>query len=273
MKRLVPLTLAVFFTSSLLASCNMRFNNTGKKRAPLEFKVIRVEGNITYQASGDEMKRGDSFPEKEPLVFKSALASAAVIDSKLNRVILRPPSKKGKAYNLFPALNNVTPRAGAILNLIDFKAYFSDTLFLPNELKVTMNPEIFNIDDDHFLYLEYDYYGEEINKRIKVKDSTMTIYRDGLFNIDGQPINPLKYGVMKMKLRDETKGQSTEIATFTFSAPKDLKAPKEEVRVIMSAYGDIRLKKKETTEAILAYLSQFYGKINKRNMRNWMGVY
>ena len=83
------------------------------------YKVIKVDGRIIFQTSGKDMHTGDQFASNEKLNFKSQDSRAAVISKQKGRFVLTPSTKSSSASKLLPAMNNVSSRAGALINAID----------------------------------------------------------------------------------------------------------------------------------------------------------
>ncbi len=230
------------------------------------YKVIKVNGKIIYVKSGSSMKMGDVFAPATNLKFATAESRAAIISKIKGRFILTA-GKSGQRSNLLPAMNNISSRAGALLNIIDLQNHFQGKYVILGNMKLTIGKDAFPMDKDHFFYLRYDYEGESINKKLPVEDGKLVLNRDDIYKVDGESIDGTKVKEMTLFYRDNAKKTSSKINSFNPVFP-DIKLLKEELNIIISEYSDKDADKKKSE--ITSYINEFYGKPDKDNLAEFL---
>src|SRR4030042_4669496 len=77
----------------------------------VNYRVIKVNGNIVYVRTGNSMTQGDVFAENENLSFQSPNSRAAVINPNSGRFILAPDNYddlSSAKSNFLPAMSNLS---------------------------------------------------------------------------------------------------------------------------------------------------------------------
>lgn len=274
MKRLVVLGMVCFGVMAFVISPKENQVNESKEKEVKEvvdpaadtYKVIKVNGKIIYVKSGSSMKMGDVFAPATTLRFATAESRAAIISKIKGRFILTQ-GKGGQRSNLLPAMNNISSRAGALLNIIDLQNHFQGKYVILGEMKLTIGKDAFPMDKDHFFYLRYDYEGETINKKLPVEDGKLVLERDEIYKVDGEGIDGTKVKEMTLFYRDNEKKTSSKINSFNPIFP-DIKLLKEELNIIISEYSDKDGDKKKSE--ITSYINEFYGKPDKDNLAEFL---
>lgn len=265
MKILIP-TVLLFFVIGVTSFTIVKKEN--KTNSFLDnYKVIKVDGRIIFQTSGKDMHTGDQFTSNEKLDFKTQESRAAVISKQKGRFVLTPDAKSSSASNLLPAMNNVSSRAGALINAIDLKNHFSDNYLVLDEMELKVGKDVYPMNKDNFFYLQYTYQGEGVAKRLAFHGDTLELTPRDIFTIDGKQIEiPLKTK-MSIYYRDNLNNKSFRISEFTLITPnnKDLK---EELEVISGELTEDESEK--VKDEITSYLNEFYGKPQKENLSAWL---
>jgi hypothetical protein len=231
------------------------------------YKVIKVDGKITYVKSGKDLITGDLFASNEKLSFKTQESRAAVISSVNGRFVLTPDAKGGNASNLLPAMSNVATRSGALINALDLKNHFSENYLLLEEMELKINAEVYPMDKNNFFYLQYELNGENIPKRLDYHDDILELTAKEIFTVDGKSLPIPEKTKMAIYYRNDDIKKSTKISEFFLVSP-DSENLKLELEVIL---GEIKGKDVDTkTNEIAAYLYEFYGKPQKENLKDWL---
>lgn len=257
--------LASFTIASAVMLFSVMGNDETKKLATSdEYKVIKVDGQIVFQKTSVDMKQGDIFMPGTLLEFKTLQSRAAVISALKGRFVLSS-SEQGQT-NILPAANNVSSRAGALINLIDLQNHFSGRYLVIGEMRLQLGAEAFPMNSENFFYLTYNHDGESIRKKLGFDGDYLILNKDEIFKVDGKAI-PVEEKEMIMYYRQGD--VSKEIGTFTPVFP-DLTTLKTEVEVIMQEYLD----KDASTQIkeITAYLNEFYGNPQKDNLGVWLNA-
>lgn len=246
------------------AAISLSFS-TGKKDD--KYKVIKVNGTIVVKSSGKSLTQGDEFAPATALDFKTPDSKATVISPDKGRFILTDNRGNGKKSNLIPAMNNVSSRSGAILNLIDLKNQFSGKYVILDQLEVRIGKDAYPMNEGRFFYIEYIYKGETIAKKLNHRGDTLVIDEAELLKVDGNPIEAPDSPEMTLKYRIEETNESMTISTFTPVFP-DNASLKSEVQIIMEA---VKSKSSaDKADEVASYLNDFYGKPDKNNVKEWL---
>jgi len=233
------------------------------------YKVIKVNGSILFQKNNTELKRGSVFSENDKLNFKTTNSRAAVINPGKGRFILMP-NNNNIAFaraNLTPSMNNISSRAGALINKIDLSNHFSNNYVILDKSYIKISPKVFKMDDDHFFYIKYSYKGDNIPKKLKNKGDTLIIDKTKLFTIDGWPIPNPNISNLNLMYMDKSTKSSTFISSFNPVFP-DTKELLEEIDLILDNIKDDS--KDNKIKEVTNYINEMYGKIDKINVEKWL---
>ncbi len=239
-----------------------------EKSVPADnYKVIKVDGKITYVKSGKDLSTGDLFASNEKLTFGTQDSRAAVISSLNGRFVLTPDAKGGNASNLLPAMSNVATRSGALINALDLKNHFSENYLLLEELELKINSEVYPMNKDNFFYLQYELNGEVIPKKLNYRDDILELTAKEIYTVDEKQLPIPEKTKMSLYYRNNDIKKSTKISDFNLIAP-NTENLKVELEVIL---GELKSKEKEAiSNEITAYLYEFYGKPQKENLNDWL---
>ena len=226
------------------------------------YKVIRVNGKITFVKTKSDMKQGDAYVDGTPIKFSTAQARAAIINKFKGRCVLSE-AKKGNAIVL-PATNNIASRSGALINKIDLQNHFSGNYLVLEKLALEISEKSYPQNEKSFFYLSYTYNDEVIRKKLPFIGNKVILERDNIFKIDNELI-PVEQLEMSLWYMDEASGE--KLAEFTPIFP-DLKLLKSEIQIIIAEGAD--KSKDDKVKEITAYLNEFYGKPQKDNLVDWL---
>ena len=256
---LILSALAVVITAGLSL---MGTSETEKFAGTDKYKVIKVDGKIIFETTKENMKIGDIFVSGVALNFQTPQSRAAVISSINGRFVLSP-SEKGQT-KILPAANNISSRAGALINMIDLQNHFTGKFLVLDDMKLELGKEAFPMDDNNFFYLTYEYNGEQIRKKLNSEDNNLIIEKSEIFKIDGEAI-PVEEKEMTLYYR--TDGKSQKVNTFTPVFP-DLDQLKLEVAIILEEFADKDDKTK--IKEVNSYLNEFYGSPQNEDLAEWL---
>ncbi len=250
---------AIVLMSSYALMGNKKAN---KFAASDQYKVIKVDGKIVFQKTNAEMKKGDVFISGTSLHFHTPQSRAAVISNLKGRCVLSA-SEKGQT-KILPSSNNISSRAGALINMVDLQNHFSGKYLVVGVMKLELGKEAFPMDEESFFYLSFYHEEESIRKKLSHEENFLIIDKDEIFMIDGVAI-PVEEKEMTLFYRSE--GQSKKVNTFTPVFP-DLTELKDEVEIILEEFSD----KDDATKIkeVTSYLNEFYGNPQKENLGIWL---
>ena len=231
------------------------------------YKVIKVDGRIIFQISGKDMHTGDQFNSDEKITFKTDESRAAVISKQKGRFVLTPDAKSSSASNLLPAMNNVSSRAGALINAIDLKNHFNDNYLILDEMELKVGKDAYPMSRDNFFYLQYSYGEETVPKKLPFHGDTLEFSPKEIFKVDGKQIPVPSKTNVSLYYRDNVNKTSVKISNFNLVVPKNSELI-DELKVITE-----ELEGKEADNIrneVTAYLNEFYGKPQKENLADWL---
>ena len=243
------------------------FSDEAKKvnLADNEFKVITVRGEIVFEKSGENMKRGDLYVKGTPLSFASNESRASVYNSNQGRYVLSG-NTRGK-LKILPATNNISTRSGALLNLVDLKNHFDGRYLIIKRQELQINQEAFPMNEDSFFYLKYEHQGELIPKKLRFEGDYLILDKEEIFKIDGEAI-PIEEKEMTLYYRGAEKTLKINKFTPVFPDEEELK---EEVGLILELRESDKTYEEKYNEGT-SYLNEFYGRPYKPNLQDWLKV-
>ncbi len=234
-----------------------------------KYTIIKVIGTILIQKTGNPLISGDIILPSDAIVFKSPESKASVISSEKGRMVLSADGVVDKQVmvksSLIPPMSNIASRNGPILSISDVQGYFSGDFLLLNQGSVKISKNIFPMNDTCFFYINYSFNGEEINKKLPFDNEMLLLDRNNIFKVDGKSIE--HQSRTKVKIGYFSGSQSLTINEMFLIAP-EMEALSKEIEIIIK-----QNEKKSSTELlddIVAYATEFYGKADREQMKNWL---
>lgn len=240
---------------------------TAEALAVDSYRVIKVNGKIIYTRNGKDMSQGDVFQSNEKITFKTQQSRAAVISKVNGRKILSPKGSETTQATLLPPMNNISPRAGGLNNIIDLQNHFDGKYLVLGVSKLKVSPKSFPMDStkNQFFYLKYSYEGEVIPKKLSYEDDKLVLDANEIYKIDGEAIDgSIVSNVELFYLNDKT---STAIGGFELIFG-DTESLKTELEIILAEIG--KEDREKAKEDITSYLNEYYGKPDQANLSAWV---
>jgi len=250
----LPLVMVLVFSQNLLSQEN--------------YRVIKVNGEIRYVTTGNNMAQGDVFAEDENLSFQTQNSRAAVINPNTGRFILSPENyddlSSGNS-NFLPAMSNLSTRGGAINNLADLQTQFSEYLTILKSASYHVNPNAFPMNDKSFFYLTFKHQGFEINKKLDYDGTKLILSKETILKIDGNPIPGIEFPMYTLNYLDE--GEPNYISDFALIFP-NADEINPEIKIILDESKDKSYNSK--VNDISGYIYEFYGKPDKEDVMDYL---
>ncbi len=220
-----------------------------------KYYVIKVQGEILKAVDNQPLKSGITVQENDDFIFKSELSRAAVLNPEKGQFVLTPPDKNavsGKAH-FMPPIQNISSRAGGtLLNIVDFQNHFKDNFLIIEEVKVCIDPNNFSTDDNNFFFINYDYNGEAINKKLMSNNDTLIISKKDIFTIDGQSRkNPENIIFRLFYMKGE---EANLMSEFMAILPDEEKLAEELLNIKQVLNNEDEFKKQA-----FSFVNEFYG--------------
>lgn len=232
------------------------------------YRVIKVNGQIIYVNTGNNMAQGDVFQENESLSFGTQNSRAAVINPTSGRFILTPENYDNLSSgnsNFLPAMSNLSTRGGPINNLTDLQSQFSEYLAIFHSAGYHINPNVFPMNDNSFFYLSFDYKGEKINKKLDFDGTRLILSRESILKIDNQSISELEFPIFTLNYMKN--GDPEYISDFAIIFP-DPGEINPELQIILDESKGKSYNAK--VNDISSYIYEFYGKPDKEDVMDYL---
>lgn len=247
---------AAILLAAFILACNIQ--------AQTNYKVIKVNGTIQYVRTGSQMTLGDIFADNENLNFESPNSRAAVINPEKGRFILTPRSASqlsGAKSNFLPAMSNISTRGGALNSLNDIQNQFTGPVAILHQASWHINPYQFPIDENSFFYLQYQYNGEQINKKLLSEENNLVLSRDEILKVDEQPIPAMDNPAVILYYYAAEGSQY--ISSFELILP-EMDMLITEAGIILDEFTGQEYSRK--VNELSGYLYEFYGKPDKEDV-------
>jgi len=233
-------------------------------QAQSSYKVIKVNGSIQYVRTGSSMALGDEFAETETLTFGSPSARAAVINPGKGRFILTPESAgklSGAKSNFLPARSNISTRGGALNSMNDVQNQFSEAIAIIYIASWHLNPYQFQMDENKFFFLQFQYNGEQINKKLSFEGNNLIFSREEILKVDDEAIQNLDKPAASLYYYSADGPQY--ISEFDLIFP-EMELLKSEAGIILEEFSNMDYSRK--VNELSGYLFEFYGKPDKEDV-------
>lgn len=185
-------SLRFFRSASILILLLCSFSITYAEK----YKILYVSSPGSVSVSGQAKAKGDTLLSGDIIKWKSAEQALKVVDlnSGKQRVIASTSANNKKNITLASYLlssKKMATRDGEINTPEALAAALPDSLLLLDVIQIHCNiPQ----DDNRFFFINYDYNGERINKKLPATYGLFTIDRS-IFTIDGNVIAPFSTSV------------------------------------------------------------------------------
>lgn len=235
-----------------------------------KYHVIKLKGMITYKSNQQQLKRKSTFLSLEDLVF-SEDAGMYVLNEE-GKVFKLIQTSHNQKYKLQQTSLKVGTRPGKILEYIAFQQFLADRklLILGNNLYIEVGEEAFPLDEEQFFYIQYDWNGESIPKKLSYQGNRIIIQKDKLFQVDGQPIDADEVANFALYYFNQTTEESLFINHFQpIFPPEDTLI--QEIKLIQAISKRKKWTKKDYYQVIENYLVVVYGVPAKEHFLDWLG--
>jgi hypothetical protein len=233
-------------------------------QAQTNYKVIKVNGTIQYVRTGNQMSLGDEFTDNEDLTFGTPGSRAAVINPEKGRFILTPQSAhqlSGAKSNFLPAMSNISTRGGALNSMNDIQNQFTGPVAILYQASWHINPYQFPMNENSFFYLQYQYKGEQINKKLQFTENNLVFSREDILKVDEQPIPPIDNP--STILYYYSPDGSQYISSFELIFP-EIDVFKLEAKIILEEFAGKEYSR--LVNELSGYIYEFYGKPDKEDV-------
>jgi hypothetical protein len=231
--------------------------------------VIKVNGNIVIERTGNSLETGTSFPQDESLVFRIPESRAAVINPSMGRFLLTAENVnefKNAKSNFLPSAGKISTRA------VEDDYYtgdpadkFTDNFVILNKTEVLIDTTHYPMKGDRFFYISYNFNDKTINKKLSFNSDTLIIRKAELLTVDGKEIAAPETGMMKLIYYVEGNAYLIKPVGSFIPVFPDQNELRQEISVIldkmeMKGYDD-------KLNEINHFIREFYGSIDETSLK------
>lgn len=151
-------------------------------------KVLDINHG-TVRVNGKQLQKGSQFNSKAKIVWSDNKQIIKVINIESHKINIYAAqifkvAQMSSIDELLFQKQRLSSRDGILMNVHDFANFFNCDIALMQSFSMETG---YTFDDSHFLFLQYDYLGEKINKRLQCEMHTV-LFNDSIFYVDGKPI-------------------------------------------------------------------------------------
>ncbi|MDR1225238.1 MAG: hypothetical protein LBL07_20510 [Tannerella sp.] len=236
MKQLIP---AILF----LYACNISLPAQTMKITFLTPEPVRI---------GDrERFKGDSFLPSEEITWKTPDQVMKAFDTQTNKIrvitasLMKTAGKK-TVMDYLTGTKRMSVRSGKLLNQVELSSFFNRSIGVLERFAVEA---FLPVDQEHFYYVNYEYEGELVNKKLPVNGQSIVIDRS-IFTIDGVRKEPFNVN-LKLYYYDAATEQSRLLAEYLMLNVVSGKS----CRDFMAAYSKSGLDTEALNDLVAEYLA------------------
>lgn len=154
-------------------------------------KVLAINHGKVW-ADGKLLQQNSIFKSDAKIRWEDNLQVVKVIGLESHKISVIPAKTliTGKMTTMSELIfqkQRLASRNGIFLNMQDIQAYFSSPIALMNSIAI--ETDILQ-DETHFFFLQYEYNGEIINKKLPTKEHCFFL-NDEIYKIDDIPFSPI----------------------------------------------------------------------------------
>lgn len=260
----VAILLLCFFTC-LQASYAQTPANT-------DYTIVNVKGIIK---SGDkQLAKGQKVKVTDNLKFSKDAMMLITDATKTRNIVIEPstvtatkvdvPAPLSTFLNITKKVPAVKPNQSIVKTTEEIGQFFKEKLFIVgSEVRITLIGG-FEMDDNHFFYVNGKYGTEVMNKQLDFKDSLLYISKTLLTDATSKPVPDAEVMFIDVKM-----GESISICKPNVEFIDNL-ALKPKLQSIVDMYVGTGITKDNMPKEIAVYIMQYYGKTDYDNLKLWI---
>lgn len=264
--------LALFATFSTFFGIRANNNQPLTLMNGEKYQIVHVEGTVKDKQSQKELQRESTFDDLKDLAFSKDV-DLIVMDEEGQNFRLKL-NETDSTYALQPLPTKIGLRPGKILNYLAFQQFLEgrELVVLGDSLHLEIGKEAFPLDDHHFFYIEYQWKGDSIPKKLAHQGNTILIEKTALFKVDGKPIDPEETSHFSFHYYNQKTQESLLINDFQLIFP-DEEQLLSELQLLQKRYATNGKTKAEQYELFEQYIIAVYGVPQKENLMDWLNSF
>lgn len=234
------------------------------------YRIVKVFGKVSLATKKEPLQRNQKIQRNEPLRFGSLQDMVVVIDEKGGAFLLLPQQTL-QQFKVKPLTFGVSTRPGRILNDLQLRQYFVENdslLLIDGKFSLVLGNAAFPMNEERFFYLEYNWKGQKIAKKLGYRGDTLIIDAKELYKVDGVPIDRAEvlqnYHLYyrNAKTKESVAYPDLKQPIFIFEAKAvDFQ---EELKLVLGNVAQQSYQEKYAK--IDAYLRTFYGRVGAKEL-------
>jgi len=250
-------------------------------QAQESFIVTRINGVVTNNKTGTQLKAGDVLQPSDKVTFDSFDSYVISIGQNMGRYMIKlhePPAPE-TIQQLSAMVKDIavpTKRRSLMAEryrpdetaVSDLRSYFGNDKFtiIGDNIAVPINPQSYPIDENKFVVFYYRVNNNPVSKKIGYDNTTLFIERDKLVNTNAGVITQNEIPSVAVYLYERNTKTSEEITKFNL-AFVDKETVTNEFMTIIPILVKQKMGKDEIKKYLIEYFYDFYGATDSRSIK------
>lgn len=238
------------------------------------YNVINTKGKVSK--NGKTIRRGQKLKSSDKIKFATSQAMLLVSSQKFGRMVLSANPRKKNISETSYILKNLISKGRAsargneiLFNKVMIWSYFGKDkhLILGGEERIKVHKTSFPMNKQNFFFINYNFKGEEVNKKLRFDKDQFIINKERLFRINKQKISG--EGITDFKLFYYKDGAPDFIGDIKLVFLDDDSQVKKVIEEMVKFLKSSKMSREEIEKSVDAYLSKYLGEPNKKEFKNW----
>ncbi len=243
-----------------------------------QYHIIRVKGKITNMSTGKQLSPGDKISASDQLQFMDMYSQAIVISKKTGKFTLTMPdadvfsddkllAMAETAASPIQGRSQLITRAGNAQSVDDLQSLFGTESFyiIGTELDLKLNPDQYQLDDNHYIALEYNLDDEHLSKKLKSEQQNIYINKKSL--IKDSSSDTIQYvSVYQYNMSERTIVKITEMDLIFI----ELDTLMNELNNVKTVLGQLGKTRKEIINYMAEYFIDVYGNTDRIKLYSFL---
>ena len=242
------------FGIKIIAASLMLLPLTTSAQNNLNYKVVKVQGEIQRIKTGNLLSIGEDVVSNENFSFKTNYSRAVVVNKEKGCVILSARNDN-EGSQFLPSPNNMSLRATLPTQPSDVMDYYSGEVFISGYDSLKIDGSKLLISNDSYFTVSYLYEDNKITEKLEYKDEKLILPNKLVEN------KPVK---VTLSYNDEF-GENCKTEFTPIYADDNVLRDELDI-IFITMKGD----KNEKLMASTSFINDFYGKTTEEAVAAWI---
>lgn len=252
-------------------------------QAQESFIVTRINGKVTNNKTGTELKAGDVLQPSDRVTFDSFDSYVISIGQNMGRYMIKlhePPAPETIQLSALVKDIAVPTKRRSLMSeryrpdetaVSDLRSYFGNDKFtvLGDKVDIPVNPQAYTIDENKFIVFYYRVNNNPVSKKLGYENTTLFIERDKLVNTNAGVITQNEIPSVAVYLYEKNTKTSEEITKFNL-AFVDKETVTNEFMTIIPILVKQKMGKDDIKKYLIEYFYDFYGATDSKSIKTFV---